>query len=128
MSARSKAIAMGRVSAVSIEAGQHLGRLGDSAALKLAAQGEADERCKSCAFRPGTLPNQCADTISDAVKCVVEGSPFHCHVDKYPWGEPAICHGWFAARAVSKGVPDGKVPWAFSHEEEQPTQPEIRHA
>ena len=36
-------------------------------------------RCNDCAFRAGTLPNGCEETLMDAMKCAVEGKPFYCH-------------------------------------------------
>jgi len=34
-------------------------------------------RCNDCAFRAGTLPNGCEETLMDAMKCAVEGKPFY---------------------------------------------------
>ena len=98
------------------EAGAHLVRLTEPAVQQLADDGEADERCATCAFRLGTFPNGCPETVLDALKCVMEGEPFYCH-DKKRLGE--TCHGWFAGRYAL----DGKtqvVPWPFSHETEHP--------
>lgn len=76
-------------------AGEQLVRLTEPAIEMLAAEGEPDERCRSCAFRLGTVPNGCAQTQLDALKCVVENIPFMCHqADR----KSLPCHGWFAAR------------------------------
>lgn len=47
--------------------------------------------CNDCAFKRGTDPNGCPETLLEAIKCVVEGVPFFCH----------------------KGVPDGETPKRF---------------
>ena len=87
-------------------------RLTEPAIAELIAQGEADERCPTCAFRLGTLPNGCVETVMDAMKCGMEGEPFYCH-DKHKAGE--ICHGWFAMRFALDGRTT-KVPWKYSSE------------
>lgn len=51
--------------------------------------------CDSCAFRLGTLPNRCPQTVLDALECVATGAPFLCHQS----GKP--CEGWKAARSQS---------------------------
>lgn len=62
------------------------------------------ERCKSCAFRAGTLPNGCPDTVWDALKCVVEMRDFSCHQHFDENGKPIdICVGWLLA--VSNHAP-----------------------
>ena len=102
----------GRITSESEELGRGIARMTEPCVQKLASQDEPDERCVTCAFRAGTPPNRCADTLLDAVKCVVEHEPFYCHVNK-----GAICHGWFAVVATTKHAP-GKAPFPFSHEEE----------
>lgn len=100
--------------------GERLSRLTDIEVGKLIAQGEwkEDERCASCAFRYGTVPNGCAQTQLDALKCVVEHQPFNCHVPK---GNLKACEhtcmGWFAAMQVAKKRPAVKAPWEFSPSE-----------
>lgn len=64
----------------------------------LAAQGEADERCGTCAFRPGTVPGSCIQTQADALKAIMEDVPFMCHAHEKDGQFDRICHGWFAAR------------------------------
>lgn len=84
----------------------------------LEAEGEEDNRCKSCAFRVGTVPNGCPQTQLDALKAVVEDVPFLCHqADR----KGDVCFGWYAARvainrAEKAGRPKFKVecPWEFS--------------
>lgn len=120
MSFIDKAEAAGRITPQSIELGQLVGRMSEKAVAKLAAEGEPDERCKTCAFREGTHPNQCADTLMDALKCLVEGEPFYCH-DTKRVGWP--CHGWFAAAVATKGMPPVKAPWPFSHDEDEGKAP-----
>jgi hypothetical protein len=115
MGALEEAKRLGRVTPQSIEVGRHVARMAESAVSRVAAMGDPDERCATCAFRLGTVPNQCGDTLSDALKCVVEKEPFYCH-DKKRKGFP--CHGWFAAAVITKDMPAGKAPWPFSHEED----------
>ncbi|MGW8286396.1 MAG: hypothetical protein ACWGPR_11830 [Candidatus Deferrimicrobiaceae bacterium] len=55
-------------------------------------------RCNDCAFRLGTLPNQCEETLGDAIKCVVEGQTFYCHKGQ----KDRPCMGWVVLQ--SKGV------------------------
>lgn len=105
--------------------GAQLVRLTEKAIKALAAEGEPDERCKSCAFRLGTVPNGCPQTQMDAVKAVIEGVPFNCHQhDRL--GQS--CHGWYAARValrraeVARGVPPPVTtcPWDFSPPDPEP--------
>lgn len=102
--------------------------LADAECAKLAQHhDEPDERCKSCAFRAGTVPNGCIQTQSDAMKAVVEDVPFMCHGHQDAHGRyDQICHGWFAVRRIvaRKEAHDGKklppVPWDFSPPEPEP--------
>jgi hypothetical protein len=88
--------------------GFNLVRMTEPAIADLERQGEPDERCKTCAFRLGTVPNGCLQTMADAMKCALEGVPFHCHQDlRKP------CHGWFAARYALNGATTN-CPWEFS--------------
>ncbi len=54
--------------------------------------GDAEACCKSCAYRAGTIPNQCPSTIMDALECASTGEPFYCHNT----GQP--CEGWKATQ------------------------------
>lgn len=57
------------------------------------------QRCNSCAFRGGTFPNGCMETVLDALKCVVEDIPFMCHQNMDSDGEPQdLCAGYMIAR------------------------------
>lgn len=105
---------LGRITDESIALGQQVARMSEKAVADLAAQGEPDERCATCAFRPGTPPNQCGDTLIDAMKCVVEKEPFMCHESKRS-GWP--CHGWFASVVATKDMPKVIAPWPYSHDE-----------
>lgn len=86
----------------------------------LAALGEPDERCKTCAFRAGTIPNGCPQTQMEVLKCVLKQVHFHCHSRRDEAGEPAICHGWLAAwhLAQVKGTKPVKCPWPATGEGE----------
>ena len=100
--------------------GRQMADLADRAVARLATEGESDERCKSCAFTHGTVPNGCLQTQMDVMKAVVENVPFNCHqADRKGWS----CHGWYAVRAVinvtekAKGAlldQVGPCPWDFS--------------
>lgn len=99
-------------------------QLADAECAALASQGEADERCKTCAFRAGTVPNGCPQTQADALKAVLEDVPFMCHAHKDERGHyDTICHGWFAVRRVAKRREQAtgiqlKAPWDFSPPDE----------
>lgn len=104
--------------------GEQLARITDPAIRALAVEGEPDERCRSCAFRLGTVPNGCPQTQMDAIKCVVEDIPFLCHQhDRKGWP----CHGWFAARYAilqaergrGEPFPFSACPWPFSPPDEE---------
>lgn len=102
-------------------AGQQLARLCDtSERAMLAEKGAAPYRCASCAFKPGTFPNGCLETVADALKCVVEGVPFYCHhSEKNGAGNHiGLCAGYLISRAAleARAFPEVKTPWPFSHE------------
>lgn len=101
--------------------GEVMARLADAECAALAAKDEPDERCKTCAFRAGTVPNGCFQTQSDALKAVVEGVPFMCHHHRSSTGQHThICHGWFAVRRIvmrkekATGQRLAPAPWDFS--------------
>jgi hypothetical protein len=84
--------------------GKELARLADLAeAEQLKQFPNMLPRCNECAFRAGTLPNGCAETVSDALKCVIERVPFWCHKGlKEEEGQPTrICTGWMVSQAVA---------------------------
>jgi len=76
--------------------GEQLARLCDKAEIEIRKQfPDHDERCKSCAFRSGTLPNGCLITVMDALKATLECHPFMCHQDFDAKGEPTqLCAGF----------------------------------
>ena len=101
-----------RVSPEGKAIGAMLVRMVEPAVAALALEGEQDERCKSCAFRAGTVPNGCLQTQLDACKSVLEQRPFMCHVNKYRDGTHQICHGWFAATWSRGSVePNFSMSW-----------------
>lgn len=77
---------------------------------------EDDDRCRSCAFRLGTLPNGSPTTQMDILKCVMEGVPFHCHSHDGGYGADKLCHGYVMAREGIGGERPGLCPWSFSDE------------
>lgn len=92
------------------EAGAHMVRMAEPAIAEMEAHGFPDERCSTCAFRLGTLPNGCPGTVMDAMKCGMEGEPFYCH-DRRRLGEK--CHGWLAMRLALDGKTKA-MPWPFT--------------
>lgn len=71
--------------------------------------GKLDDCCLTCAFRPGTLPNQSAGTGKAAFDCVIglDKDRFACHHGMKD-GEPSkICAGYVAARLA---------PWSLTKE------------
>lgn len=104
-----------RVTPQGREMGAHIARLIQPGIDALIAEGEPDERCKTCAFRAGTVPNGCVQTLADAVKCLMEGDRrFVCHQDPQ---HQKVCHGYFAGRFMSADKPNVKVPWEYSPDE-----------
>jgi hypothetical protein len=104
------------------EAGSHLARF---VAAERAAHPERyrnlTEPCGTCAFRAGTLPNQCLATVADALKCVMEGDRFLCHESPVDAdGEhTGVCMGWAVLRgATPKRDEPLKMPWDYSDEGE----------
>lgn len=90
-----------RVSPEGRAAGAIVARLADAECVALARDGEADERCKTCAFRAGTVPNGCAQTQLDVQKALLEDVPFMCHCHLDAAGRPTkVCFGWFAVRRI----------------------------
>lgn len=93
--------------------GTQMARLFDIAVRRLAENARPDTRCKSCAFRPGTVPNGCAQTQLDTSKCAAEGIPFYCHQ------ATGICHGW---ATVNAGLGD-LLPSLVGHSCDYPLSP-----
>jgi hypothetical protein len=59
---------------------------------------ERFQRCTTCAFRLGTIPNGCLSTIIDALECVVKREHFYCHSFKDDQGQNSrLCAGWLQA-------------------------------
>jgi hypothetical protein len=107
-----------RVSPEGKAAGFNLVRLTEPSIAQLEREGESDERCKTCAFRLGTVPNGCLQTQLDALKAVVEDVPFLCHQANR---KGSVCHGWFAARVAVDRAEQARgtklqatCPWEFS--------------
>lgn len=92
-----------RVTPQGIAMGKSASRMAELGRARLHALGLADvsapmlraEMCKSCACKPGTVPNGCLQTQMDFLKSVVEGKPFLCHAPK----DGKMCAGWVNARA-----------------------------
>lgn len=91
--------------------GEHLARFADMADAEQRKQfPKMKERCVTCAFRKGTIPNGCPEAVMDALKCVIEGVDFMCHHSPKDAMEP--CMGWFLLMSQSKKT--GKAPWPFA--------------
>lgn len=91
-----------RVSVEGRMLGEQMARLYDIAEKRLGDEADEGERCKTCAFRAGTVPNGCAQTQLDISKCVAEGIPFYCHQNV---GQ--LCHGWVITRIGLRDVLPG---------------------
>lgn len=93
--------------------GAELARLTDHAERKqLEKFPNMKVRCRTCAFRLGTVPNGCVETVMDALKATMEQVPFMCH--ESVWNHDP-CMGWVvAASAVTNSIPL-PTPWEFSH-------------
>ncbi len=72
-----------------IALGFELARLTEATLAELS--GLIPERCQSCAFRAGTIPNGCPPTLAQAVESIRTGEPFYCHE------QPIPCAGWVIA-------------------------------
>jgi len=70
------------------------------------------DRCSSCAFREGTVPNGCPETVLDAIKCVIEGVPFMCHHNMVDGKATEVCRGWLVTQRADKEP--GKAPWDWT--------------
>ena len=94
-------------------------RIAEPIIAHLVAEGEPDERCKSCAFRLGTVPNGCLQTMADVTKAVLEQKPFACHVDRNSDGTPKLCAGWLASQWGAADRPIVPCNWEFSPPDEE---------
>lgn len=90
-----------RVSPEGVALGTSMAKLYDIAERRLGNMADPDERCKTCAFRAGTVPNGCEQTQLDISKCVAEDIRFYCHQHR---GQ--LCHGWVTTRIGLGGVLD----------------------
>lgn len=86
---------------------------------RLAADGEADTRCGTCAARAGTVPGGCLQTQADFLKAIHEDVPFMCHAHEVNGQHDRLCHGWYAAR-VTVGDTRLPAPWPWSHDIKEP--------
>lgn len=103
-----------RVTPIGLFLGGLLLSIAEPMIKELASEGEEDERCSTCAFRKGTVPNGCEQTLMDALKCIKEDVLFGCHAV-----DGKACHGWFAARVAIKNGAELpiKTNWEFSKNE-----------
>lgn len=72
------------------------------------------ERCQTCAFRAGTLPNGDPITLMDATKCIIEMVPFMCHQYFNKDGSPRDMCAGYALLLGRRNSKPGKTPWDFS--------------
>lgn len=115
-----KTLVPNRPTELGYEMGARLAAMTDAEELKLRLQfPNHAERCKTCAFTAGTVPNGCENTLMDAIKCVVESIPFMCHQHFDENGAPTeLCAG-FAILQNTTISRDPKTvalaaPWEFS--------------
>jgi hypothetical protein len=100
-----------RPSALGSQLGENHARFADQEEAKFAAAlGFIPVRCKSCAFRAGTVPNGSSTTQMDALKCVMEKLPFYCHEGEH--GEESICAGYILMTADRTNKIE--CPWPYS--------------
>ena len=96
------------------ELGTQLARFCDAADAELRQHfPKAAERCASCAFRAGTVPNGCEMTLMDALKCLNENVPFMCHEVPHDTEPVRLCAGYAALMTPGRAV---TMPWPFSDE------------
>lgn len=112
-----------RVSAEGRALGMQMVRFVEPVIKHLESQGEPDERCRSCAFRAGTVPNGCFQTMSDAIKAALEQKPFLCHVGRYPDGSRKMCAGWLATQWGAANRAAIQCPWDFSPADDDTAEP-----
>lgn len=68
-------------------------------------------RCASCAFRRGDhLASGSPATQMDALKCLIERTPFGCHDVHRP---DVPCSGWLMMMAASMDSAAMAAPWDF---------------
>lgn len=98
-----------RVTPQGVAMGTNTARLAELGRVRLAGLGldglEAPklrgEMCKTCACRPGTVPNGCQQTQMDFLKAAAEGRPFMCHSPS----DGRLCAGWVRVRAQLVATP-----------------------
>lgn len=112
--------AMGKSAARLAEMGQ--ARLTALGLDGVAAPGLRGDMCKSCACRPGTVPNGCLQTQLDLLKAAADGKPFLCHAPM----DGRICAGWARVRAelVANPLPPQALALLARHEYSEP-DPEV---
>ena len=67
---------------------------GALAGLQLARRVNQDKVCATCAYRLGSVANQCSVTVGDAETCLDEGYDFMCHEHVGERGEAThLCRG-----------------------------------
>ena len=99
------------------ELGKSLAKLADKAEASSGKRFPNQvNRCKTCAFRAGTIPNGCEETLMDAIKCVMEGVSFYCHETK--GGDKPLCAGWFQSQGELIGKPKLPTPWPFTDDKD----------
>lgn len=92
------------------ELGAHLARFADQEAAAMQARaGCAPERCGTCAFRAGTVPNAMPGTLMDALHCIMEGRTFHCH--ERPHEGDRACAGYLLLRDADAPAVVLDWPW-----------------
>jgi|SRR5580698_8835378 hypothetical protein len=67
----------------------------------------AKPRCADCAFRAGSIPNGCPETLMDAVKALAECTPFYCHHGLDSAQPTRLCAGYALLMGVTARRDDG---------------------
>ena len=113
----SKKLVPNRPTSIGKKIGRHLARLTDRCEKSLRLSGRiVPHPCGTCAFRRGTIPNGCEETVNDAMKAVAERDrTFMCH--ERPNGEAPskVCGGYAIVTTALElsGAPIKKTPWEY---------------
>ena len=105
-------------------ANRGLRRLESMGLAAVEGAGLRGQMCKTCACRPGSVPNGCLQTQLDFLKAAAEGEKFLCHSPM----NGKLCAGWAQVRAelVANPLPKRVIALIDKHEYSPPDEPEAR--
>lgn len=88
--------------------GAELARMADAEEARFTALDPSiPPRCADCACRAGTRANGCGPSLMSLLKCVMEGTPFDCHLRE------GLCTGYLmlaTAHEVEKAAEKEQAP------------------